>query len=107
MFKSTGPHLSKGSSSRSTQNQLFKSIGDEILPQVNSLKPQEVANVATWQMIDTAGSFFSQHVLCFEHCERWCFQGVVIRPDEDQTPAAMRGYLPKDGMLDAHCVLQA
>ncbi|CAL1160306.1 unnamed protein product [Cladocopium goreaui] len=30
---------------RSTQNQLFKSIGDEILPQVNSLKPQEVANV--------------------------------------------------------------
>eukprot|EP00434_Breviolum_minutum_P026486 symbB.v1.2.023415.t1/scaffold2140.1/size107487/3 len=27
------------------QNQLFKSIGDEILPQVNALKPQEVANV--------------------------------------------------------------
>lgn len=30
---------------RSMQNQLFKSIGDEILPQVNALKPQEVANV--------------------------------------------------------------
>ncbi|CAJ1354861.1 unnamed protein product, partial [Effrenium voratum] len=30
--------------SRSMQQQLFKSMGDEILPQVGSLKPQEVAN---------------------------------------------------------------
>ena len=31
---------------------------------------------------------------------------MVIRPDEDQAPAAMRGYFPKDGMmrLDAHFV---
>lgn len=31
--------------SRSLQSQLFKSIADEILPQVHSLKPQEVVNV--------------------------------------------------------------
>jgi hypothetical protein len=36
----------------------------------------------------------------FENCELWCFQGVVIWPDEDQAPAAMRGDFPKDGMLD-------
>jgi hypothetical protein len=58
MFKSTGPHLSQGSSNRSTQNQLFKSIGDEILPQVNSLKPQEVANVVTWQTISSGNMLF-------------------------------------------------
>ncbi len=40
------------------QNQLFKSIGDEILPQVNALKPQEVANVVAWLQVDKCRVFF-------------------------------------------------